>query len=88
MTARPVVLFGAAFTTAVRMVDRVHDDTAVMRTLAAPRGIGFGADDNEVTLLFADGGRHGLPRASKRAIADQLWSLLAARLPAREVSGA
>lgn len=29
---------GAAFTTAVRMVDRVHDDTAVMRTLAAPNG--------------------------------------------------
>jgi hypothetical protein len=29
---------GAAFTTAVRMVDRVHDDAAVMRTLAEPAG--------------------------------------------------
>src|SRR4051812_31762857 len=27
---------GAAFTTAVRMVDRVHDDAAVMRLLTAP----------------------------------------------------
>ena len=48
------------------------------------RGIGFGSDDNEVTLLFADGERHPLARASKRVIADRLWGLLAARLPARE----
>ena len=27
------------------------------------RGIGFGADDNEVTLLFADGARHAIARA-------------------------
>ena len=47
------------------------------------RGIGFGSDDNEVTLLFADGERHALARAPKRAIADRLWTLLAARLPAR-----
>jgi len=61
---------------------------AIVANDVSARGIGFEADDNEVTLLFADGGRHGLGRASKRAIADQLWSLLAARLPAREVSSA
>ena len=61
---------------------------AIVANDVSARGIGFEADDNEVTLLFADGGRHGLARASKRAIADQLWSLLAARVPAREVSGA
>jgi len=47
-------------------------------------GIGFGSDDNEVTLLFADGQRHALARASKRAIADRLWDLLAGRLPPRD----
>src|SRR5690606_22195714 len=29
---------GPAFTTAVRMVDRVHGDAAIVRTLAAPAG--------------------------------------------------
>jgi phosphopantothenoylcysteine decarboxylase/phosphopantothenate--cysteine ligase len=48
------------------------------------RGIGFGSDDNEVTLLFADGGRHAVARAPKREIAERLWTVLAARLPARD----
>jgi len=61
---------------------------AIVANDVSARGIGFGADENEVTLLFGDGERHALPRASKRAIADQLWGLLAARLPARESSGA
>jgi phosphopantothenoylcysteine decarboxylase/phosphopantothenate--cysteine ligase len=61
---------------------------AIVANDVSARGIGFGADENEVTLLFGDGERHGLARASKRAIADQLWSLLAARLPAGEASGA
>jgi phosphopantothenoylcysteine decarboxylase/phosphopantothenate--cysteine ligase len=60
---------------------------AIVANDVSARGIGFGADENEVTLLFGDGARHALPRASKRAIADQLWGLIAARLPA-EVSGA
>jgi phosphopantothenoylcysteine decarboxylase/phosphopantothenate--cysteine ligase len=47
-------------------------------------GIGFGSNDNEVTLLFGDGERHALARAPKRAIADRLWDLLAGRLPPRE----
>jgi len=52
------------------------------------RGIGFGADENEVTLLFGDGARHVIARAPKRTVADSLWSLLAARLPAREAADA
>jgi phosphopantothenoylcysteine synthetase/decarboxylase len=52
------------------------------------RGIGFGSDDNEVTLLFADGARHALARAPKRAIAVSLWDLLAPRVPAREAGDA
>src|SRR6185312_1726349 len=35
---------GAAFTTAVRMVDRVHDDAAVVRTTAEPAGAARLAD--------------------------------------------
>jgi len=52
------------------------------------RGIGFGADDNQVTLLFGDGARHEIARAPKRAVADSLWNLLAGRLPAREPADA
>jgi phosphopantothenoylcysteine decarboxylase/phosphopantothenate--cysteine ligase len=55
---------------------------AIVANDVSARGIGFGADDNEVTLLFADGARHTIARAPKRAIADGLWNVLAARLPA------
>jgi len=61
---------------------------AIVANDVSARGIGFESDDNEVTLLFGDGERHALARAPKRALADLLWSLLAARLPAREASGA
>jgi phosphopantothenoylcysteine decarboxylase/phosphopantothenate--cysteine ligase len=61
---------------------------AIVANDVGARGIGFEADDNEVTVLFADGGRQALARASKRTIADQLWSLFAPRLPAREAPGA
>jgi len=61
---------------------------AIVANDVSHRGIGFGSDDNEVTLLFADGERHALARASKRAIADRLWGLLAGRLPAREAADA
>ena len=43
-------------------------------------GIGFSADDNAVTVLFADGARMDVPRASKRAVADRLWTLVVPRL--------
>ncbi|HXU61274.1 MAG TPA: bifunctional phosphopantothenoylcysteine decarboxylase/phosphopantothenate--cysteine ligase CoaBC [Polyangia bacterium] len=54
-------------------------DAVVANDVSAP-GIGFDADDNAVTVLFADGARVELPRASKGAIADRLWDLFAPRL--------
>jgi phosphopantothenoylcysteine decarboxylase/phosphopantothenate--cysteine ligase len=57
-------------------------DAIVANDVSAP-GIGFGADDNAVTVLFADGARVEIPRASKRDVADQLWRLFAPRLPPR-----
>jgi phosphopantothenoylcysteine decarboxylase/phosphopantothenate--cysteine ligase len=56
-------------------------DAMVANDVGAP-GIGFGADDNEVTLLFADGAQVSIPRAPKRVIADRLWTLLAPRVAA------
>jgi phosphopantothenoylcysteine decarboxylase/phosphopantothenate--cysteine ligase len=61
-------------------------DAIVANDVSAP-GIGFGADDNAVTVLFADGGRFEIPRASKRAVADALWRLLAPRLSVRAGRG-
>jgi phosphopantothenoylcysteine decarboxylase/phosphopantothenate--cysteine ligase len=55
---------------------------AIVANDVSARGIGFGADENEVTLLFADGTRQAIARAPKRMIADSLWDALAARLPA------
>jgi phosphopantothenoylcysteine decarboxylase/phosphopantothenate--cysteine ligase len=62
-------------------------DAIVANDVSAP-GIGFDADDNAVTVLFADGSRVDIPRASKRAVADQLWGLFASRLPHRGQGGA
>ena len=55
--------------------------------VSAP-GIGFDAEDNAVTVLFADGARAEIPRASKRAVADRLWGLFAPRLPPRSPAAA
>ncbi len=57
-------------------------DAIVANDVSAP-GIGFDTDDNAVTVLFADGARAEIPRASKRAVADSLWGLFAPRLPPR-----
>jgi phosphopantothenoylcysteine decarboxylase / phosphopantothenate---cysteine ligase len=54
-------------------------DAIVANDVSAP-GIGFDADDNAVTVMFADGSRADIPRASKRAVAEQLWTLFASRL--------
>jgi phosphopantothenoylcysteine decarboxylase/phosphopantothenate--cysteine ligase len=62
-------------------------DAIVANDVSAP-GIGFDADDNAVTVLFADGARADIPRASKRAVADQLWALFAPRLPPRGAAAA
>ena len=43
-------------------------------------GLGFGSDDNAVTLLFADGTSEDVPRAPKTQIAATLWDRLLPRL--------
>ena len=58
-------------------------DVVVANDVSAP-GIGFGADDNAVTVLFADGRRETIERAPKTLVADRLWSLLLPLLPAAE----
>jgi phosphopantothenoylcysteine decarboxylase/phosphopantothenate--cysteine ligase len=55
-------------------------DAIVANDVSAP-GIGFDAEDNAVTVLFTGGERFDIPRASKRAVAEQLWGLFASRLP-------
>ncbi|HEY4188458.1 MAG TPA: bifunctional phosphopantothenoylcysteine decarboxylase/phosphopantothenate synthase [Polyangia bacterium] len=54
-------------------------DAVVLNDVGAP-GIGFGGDDNAVTLLFADGAQESLPRAPKTDLADALWDRLAPKL--------
>ncbi len=44
-------------------------------------GLAFGTADNEVTVLGADGTEVKLPTAPKDEIADQIWDIVAARLP-------
>jgi phosphopantothenoylcysteine decarboxylase/phosphopantothenate--cysteine ligase len=43
-------------------------------------GIGFGAEDNAVTVVFADGSAVPIARAPKIVVADRLWTLLTPRL--------
>jgi phosphopantothenoylcysteine decarboxylase/phosphopantothenate--cysteine ligase len=54
-------------------------DAIVANDVSQP-GIGFGADDNEATIVFADGQAVALPRASKRALAEAIWDAVGARL--------
>ena len=42
-------------------------------------GLAFGTDDNEATVLTADGGEAKLPRAAKDEIADAIWDEVASR---------
>ena len=44
-------------------------------------GLAFGTADNEVTVLGADGTEVKVQRAAKDEIADQIWDIVAARLP-------
>jgi phosphopantothenoylcysteine decarboxylase / phosphopantothenate---cysteine ligase len=46
-------------------------------------GLAFGTADNEVAVLSADGTEVKLARAPKDEIADEIWDVIAARLPAR-----
>jgi len=54
-------------------------DVIVLNDVGAP-GLGFGSDDNAVTLLFADGGAEPLARAPKTELAHEIWDRLAPRL--------
>jgi phosphopantothenoylcysteine decarboxylase/phosphopantothenate--cysteine ligase len=66
-----------------RAADKLREkgcDAIVANDVAAP-GVGFGAEDNAVTVFFADGARTEIARAPKREIADRLWQLFAPRLP-------
>jgi phosphopantothenoylcysteine decarboxylase / phosphopantothenate---cysteine ligase len=46
-------------------------------------GLAFGTADNEVAVLSADGAEVKLARAPKDEIADEIWDMIAARLPGR-----
>jgi phosphopantothenoylcysteine decarboxylase/phosphopantothenate--cysteine ligase len=61
---------------------------AIIANDISQAGIGFGADDNAVTVIFADGTQTEIPRASKTAVADRIWSLLVPRLATRPVGTA
>jgi phosphopantothenoylcysteine decarboxylase / phosphopantothenate---cysteine ligase len=54
-------------------------DLIVANDVGAP-GLGFGSDDNAVTLAFADGEVEQLERASKIQIADIIWDRMLGRL--------
>jgi phosphopantothenoylcysteine decarboxylase/phosphopantothenate--cysteine ligase len=54
-------------------------DVVIANDVSAP-DVGFGVDDNAVTVIFADGSAQRLPRAPKRVIAEQIWDRLAPAL--------
>ena len=45
-------------------------------------GLALGTSDNEALILAADGGQQRVPRGPKETLADVIWDLVAARLPA------
>ena len=57
-------------------------DAIVVNDVASP-GIGFGGDDNAVTLIW-DGGEQTIARAAKARIAEQLIEALARLLHERD----
>ena len=67
---------GAAITTAVRVVDRVHDDTAVMRTLAAP--------NRTTSLAVVDVGVIRVRNRTDRSKAGAVHETLFARVQAKD----
>jgi phosphopantothenoylcysteine decarboxylase/phosphopantothenate--cysteine ligase len=46
-------------------------------------GLAFGTSDNEAVVLGADGTETRVPRGPKEVLADVVWDLVAARLPAQ-----
>jgi phosphopantothenoylcysteine decarboxylase / phosphopantothenate---cysteine ligase len=45
-------------------------------------GLGIGTSDNAAVILAADGAVTEVPRGPKEVLADVIWDLVAARLPA------
>ena len=45
-------------------------------------GLALGTSDNEALILAADGAQQRVPRGPKETLADVIWDLVAARLPA------
>jgi phosphopantothenoylcysteine decarboxylase/phosphopantothenate--cysteine ligase len=65
-------------------------DLVVANDVSLP-GLGFGSDDNAVTLVWADGAVEALGPAPKVELADKLWDRLVEHLPGgavRSLSGA
>lgn len=56
-------------------------DLIVLNDVGAP-GLGFGSDENAVTLLYADGRDESLARSAKDRLADDLWDRISAALGA------
>ena len=55
-------------------------DVIVANDVSTP-GLGFGSDENAVTLVFADGATAPLARAAKSDIANGIWDRVSGRLP-------
>ena len=58
-------------------------DVVVANEVGRP-GVGFGADDNAVTLVFADGRCLDLPAARKESLARTIWDTIGPELAARQ----
>ena len=59
-------------------------DLLVVNEVGEPgHATGFEGDDNAATVLGADGSATTVPHGSKDALADTVWDLVLARLPAR-----
>jgi len=54
---------------------------AIVANDISRRDIGFGSDYNAGVLLFADGSRHELEKATKREMADKILDLVLPKLP-------
>ncbi len=66
---------------AAKLVDKGCE--AIVANDVSQPGIGFGSEENAVTVIFADGTQTEIGRASKAAIADRLWGLFVPRLAVR-----
>jgi phosphopantothenoylcysteine decarboxylase/phosphopantothenate--cysteine ligase len=62
-----------------RKLEEKSCDVVVANEVGRP-GLGFGADENAVTLVFADGRVHDLPAAHKDRLAHAIWDKLGPEL--------